>query len=470
MSSFKNYGIAGVGSSIQFGKGGGVLKYDPVNLRYQFLSSDETELAKLQVGFPLNSDDAVTYSLLSTYYSNYSASKRAVSLVVTDNMPVNTVQTGTFSYDSLTVAVAATGTRVLLTGQTNPVENGIYNVNVIVDKNNQQQNSYTLTRANDFSDMDLWGKSNPYGIPNGVTVYVTNGKYKNTIWAMKTGSGTMTVGKVANTWVQVSSSLNADNVTIAQTDNTLSVKGDSVSGHVLTSDGQGSAKWESLSFLSDSKGNKIFSVVDSDKQNVVSLAASQTEISVGPVKSDVIEIAPTKADQSIRLHIIGSGFIGFGDEYNSHICKLPSMFPAESAATKGYVDQSTNDTVHAAVMKLANGNVTQTVDLLPNETLFVDSVKVTVTNPITKVEDGNNNELSKWKLTFQIDDYVLCTSSEDFNTTKAGTYKVDLPVDEVSGFFKAVLQDADGNQIGIDSIKDGAINVMVKYVVTTSTV
>ena len=62
MASFKNFGIAGIGSSVQLGKGGGVLNYSTsvsdgtttgTAPAFSFFDNTQGNLVRLQAGAPV---------------------------------------------------------------------------------------------------------------------------------------------------------------------------------------------------------------------------------------------------------------------------------------------------------------------------------------------------------------------------------------------------------------------------------
>ena len=144
MASIKNFGLAGIGSDVQFGKAGGRLIYDSSSSFFKF-TTDGSTLSQVRVATtPSNANDAASKAYVD-------ATKQGLD--VKDSVRVATTANGTLASafangETVDGVTLATGDRILLKNQTDASENGVYTVNA----------SGAPTRATDFdADSEVTG-------------------------------------------------------------------------------------------------------------------------------------------------------------------------------------------------------------------------------------------------------------------------------------------------------------------------
>lgn len=269
--SVKNYGLSGVGQSVQLGKRGGVIKFDPSaagqgspEAAFQLKDVTESSLVRLQIGVPKIGDDAATKQYVDNLVQGLKA-KDAVRLASTVDVPLN--GTVPLLIDS---KETADGMRVLLKDQTNKTENGIYYVSVVGA-------NYILYRT---PDADNANNDISSEIAGGMYVFVTDGTQNaDTGWVLSLPNGEIELGADEISFTQFSAAgvaqpgagiekdgsifnVLVDNRTLKINDsNKLEVKGGS-SGTVLASNPDGSVSWNSLDLSSGIFGATILPVAN----------------------------------------------------------------------------------------------------------------------------------------------------------------------------------------------------------------
>ena len=136
MANVKNYGLAGIGSDVQFGKGGGRLVYDTTSSFFKF-TTDGTTLSQARVATtPSNANDAASKSYVDSTINGLDV-KESVHLATT---AAGTLASDFANGDTIDGVALATGDRILIKDQADASENGVYTVNA----------SGAPTRAADF--------------------------------------------------------------------------------------------------------------------------------------------------------------------------------------------------------------------------------------------------------------------------------------------------------------------------------
>ena len=136
MANVKNYGLAGIGSDVQFGKGGGRLVYDTTSSFFKF-TTDGTTLSQARVATtPSNANDAASKSYVDSTINGLDV-KESVHLATT---AAGTLASSFANGETIDGVALATGDRILIKDQTDASENGVYTVNA----------SGAPTRAADF--------------------------------------------------------------------------------------------------------------------------------------------------------------------------------------------------------------------------------------------------------------------------------------------------------------------------------
>lgn len=177
MANIKNYGIAGVGSNVQFGKKGGHLVYDAGSTSFTF--GDEEGLAIVLTGLasPTNGGDAVNKNYVDSVAQglDFKDSVRFASVG-----PIDLATGGLIAVDGL--ALVEADDRVLVKNQALNTENGIY----VVDA------AGVWTRA---TDADGDGE-----ISGGSYVFVEEGDANGSTSFVQTIPGDIEIGTDPQTW------------------------------------------------------------------------------------------------------------------------------------------------------------------------------------------------------------------------------------------------------------------------------
>ena len=122
MANIKNFGLAGIGSDVQFGKAGGRLIYDSSSSFFKF-TTDGSTLSNVRVAStPSNANDAASKSYVDATKQGLDV-KDSVRVATTANITIATALNVGDTIDGVTLA---DGDRVLVKDQSTGSENGIY--------------------------------------------------------------------------------------------------------------------------------------------------------------------------------------------------------------------------------------------------------------------------------------------------------------------------------------------------------
>ena len=121
MANIKNFGLAGIGSDVQFGKSGGRLVYDSSSAFFKF-TSNGTDLTQIRAASPSNAADVATKSYVDATKQGLDV-KDSVRVATTANI---TIASDLNVGDSIDGVTLADGDRVLVKNQSTGSENGIY--------------------------------------------------------------------------------------------------------------------------------------------------------------------------------------------------------------------------------------------------------------------------------------------------------------------------------------------------------
>ena len=121
MANIKNFGLAGIGSDVQFGKAGGRLVYDSSSSFFKF-TTDGTTLTQIRAAAPSNSADVATKSYVDATKEGLDV-KDSVRVATTANI---TIASDLNVGDTIDGVTLADGDRVLVKDQSSGSENGIY--------------------------------------------------------------------------------------------------------------------------------------------------------------------------------------------------------------------------------------------------------------------------------------------------------------------------------------------------------
>ena len=184
MANVKNYGLKGIGSDVQFGKGGGRLVYDTSSSFFKF-TTDGTTLSQARVATtPSNANDAASKSYVDSTINGLDV-KESVHLATT---AAGTLASSFANGETIDGVALATGDRILIKDQADASENGVYTVNA----------SGAPTRAADF-DADS-------EVTAGAFFFVEEGTTNGNNGFTLTTNDDITVGTTDLTFTQFSGS------------------------------------------------------------------------------------------------------------------------------------------------------------------------------------------------------------------------------------------------------------------------
>ena len=178
MADIKNYGLKGIGSDVQLGKGGGRLVYDTSSSFFKF-TTDGTTLTQIRAASPSATDDVATKSYVDSSITGLDV-KDSVRVATTADI---TLDNTTTSVDGITLS---DGDRILVKDQSTASENGIYVVST----------SGSWSRAGDF-DEDA-------EVTSGAFFFVEEGSTNADSGFTLTTDGSITVGSTSLSFTQFS--------------------------------------------------------------------------------------------------------------------------------------------------------------------------------------------------------------------------------------------------------------------------
>ena len=221
MANIKNFGLAGIGSDVQFGKGGGRLIYDSSSSFFKF-TTDGSTLAQIRVATtPSDANDVASKSYVDGAVTGLDV-KQSVRAATT---AAGTLASDFENGDTIDGVTLATGDRILIKDQATGSENGVYTVNA----------SGAPTRATDF-DADS-------EVTAGAFFFVEEGTTNADSGFVLSTNDDITVGSTALTFTQFSGtgqivagdgldksgstlSVNVDDSTLEISSDTLQIKSD----------------------------------------------------------------------------------------------------------------------------------------------------------------------------------------------------------------------------------------------------
>lgn len=232
MAKYKDYGLEGVSSPLQIGKGGGTIVWNGTEFE---LKSPSGVPATVHVADPTNPDDVANKNYVDSQVQGISAKDPVIAASTTN---INLASPGT-NFDGYTVT---TGDRILLKDQTDKTENGIY-----------VWSNTNLQRADDADNIAPTTELRP-----GTLVLVIEGATHSgdgfTITEPSTGSITLGVDQI--TWTKISQQksfvasdglimvgnelrVGTDGITTEISGDAVAVKSSPTPGQLLLSGGSG---------------------------------------------------------------------------------------------------------------------------------------------------------------------------------------------------------------------------------------
>ena len=245
MALIKNFGIAGIGQSVQYGKGGGKVVYDTSNSLFK-ITTDGTTLTHVAVETtPTDNNHATSKAYVDSVAQGLDVKESVRAASTTDisiTLPGSTI-------DSVNLVQ---GDRILLKDQATASQNGIYVWASAVAP---------LARA---IDMDATGEF------TGSFFFVEEGTVNSDQGFVCTTNGTVTPGSTAVEFAQFTGTgqltagdglskignkidINVDDTFVKiDSNDALTIKGTAVTGEVLQSDGNGGVTYGALDITNGS--------------------------------------------------------------------------------------------------------------------------------------------------------------------------------------------------------------------------
>lgn len=299
MASIKNFGLAGIGSDVQFGKAGGRLIYDSSSSFFKF-TTDGSTLSQVRVATtPSNANDAASKSYVD-------ATKQGLD--VKDSVRVATTAAGTLASgfengDAIDGVTLATGDRILIKDQADASENGVYVVAA----------SGAPTRATDFdADSEVTG---------GAFFFVEEGTVNADSGFVVSTDGDITVGSsnIAFTQFSGTGSITAG-AGLAKSGSTLSVNVDDSSLEIssdtlqIKSDYAGQTSLTTLGTITTGTWNGSTIAVANGGTGATSASDARTNLGVA-IGSDVQAYNASLADIAGLTHADGSFVVSDGTNF-----------------------------------------------------------------------------------------------------------------------------------------------------------
>lgn len=363
MASFKNFGIGGVGPSIQLGKSGGVFNYSTtvsdgtstgIAPAFSLLDSTQSKLIRLQAGAPVQYNDVTTKLYVDNLVQGLNI-KEAVHLASATSTNIPLTGSTPLTIDGVQVS---NNDRILLKDQTNQTQNGIYVCAI-------SGSTYTLTRSIDTSNNSDASTVNT-NFTGGTFVFVTGGSTNaDTGWVVSSPDGSVNIGTDNVVWTQFSSagvtqpgaglvksgtvfSVNTDNTTtyVNPTTTRLSVQSSSIAGNILISNG----------LAAGSPTDATWGTLDLSNTNTVGtsvLSATNGGTGLNSYKTGDIIVGDTTAN-TLKTLAVGANYMILGVDSTGAVSYNYSTQLRDS--TGNLVVQTTGSTTPVNFMGVENAD------------------------------------------------------------------------------------------------------------------
>lgn len=397
----KHFGQTGVGSSLQYGKGGPLVKND--NGTFLLRDTADSAFVTLSIDTPTAPEHATTKAYVDAFVQGLDF-KPSVRYATTTALPAVTYDNGTGGIGATLTADAngalsidgaspTVGQEVLIKNQSAALQNGIY----VVTDAGSGGSPFILTRRTDADETTE--------VSGGMFVFVTSGTANaDTGWVLSSPDDAATIGTDALSFVQFSSagvitvgagsaldktgnalSVRYDGATIgvnAVGNGQLIVRSTATQGQVLLSNGTAgqAATWDWVENLrGETTGQMIIDGVDGGGSNTNYLEVTTTDGTAAPT----VTIAATNAggggdaaNVDLILDSKGTGVIAVG----ATISTLSNADLVLDPNGTGLV------AVGAAITTLSNANLildpngTGLVELGANLDVLTNSIVTSTTN------------------------------------------------------------------------------------------
>ena len=245
MALIKNFGIAGIGQTVQYGKGGGKVVYDTGGSLFK-VTSDGTALTNLGVAEPTADSHAASKNYVDQVAQGLDV-KESVRVATSANI---TIDSPPGQIDGVTLTQ---GDRVLVKAQTTASQNGIY---VFSAAGAEMDRAIDMDAPGEFVGSFFFVEEGTANSDQGF-VCSTNGTVTvgttEITFSQFTGTGQITAGtglsKVGNT---ISAEVDGEFITIIN--DKISMTGTGTIGEVLQSDGGGGVTYGAVNLATSVAG------------------------------------------------------------------------------------------------------------------------------------------------------------------------------------------------------------------------
>ncbi|MDA8882962.1 hypothetical protein N9I00_00985 [bacterium] len=245
MALIKNFGIAGIGQTVQYGKGGGKVVYDTGGSLFK-VTSDGTALTNLGVAEPTADSHAASKNYVDQVAQGLDV-KDSVRVATSANIQLDNAPS---MVDGVTLAQ---GDRVLVKAQTTASQNGIY---VFSASGAEMERSDDMNAPGEFVGSFFFVEEGTANSDQGF-VCSTNGTVTpdstDITFSQFTGTGQITAGtglsKVGNT---ISAEVDGEFITIIN--DKITMTGTDTTGEVLQSDGSGGVTYGAVNLATSVAG------------------------------------------------------------------------------------------------------------------------------------------------------------------------------------------------------------------------